>query len=142
MRDRPHPLHAWPLSLDGISQDLSCMHKRPWVSLAKMGERGVFCRSAKTSSQPLQARLAGESPQRCCKKSYCSVWLSQPVLQVHQSLSNGLGYAGSHRRANGSSESVSGLSMYAIVMIIVKEGTRLSSATARARFPMPNINSS
>jgi hypothetical protein len=41
-------------------------------------------------------------------------------VQVYQSSSNGSGHADSHRRANRSSESVSGLSIYAIVMIIVK----------------------
>jgi hypothetical protein len=50
MQDRP--IHVCPLSLDGVSRDLSCRQKRRGRPWRKMGERGVFCRSAATSSPP------------------------------------------------------------------------------------------
>jgi hypothetical protein len=46
MRDQP--IHVCPFSLDGVSRDLSYIqkrHRRPW---RKIGERGVFYRSAET----------------------------------------------------------------------------------------------
>jgi hypothetical protein len=66
------------------------------------GENGVFCRSCGREIIPLkrpQGSVAGESaPKKVTAEFGCHI-----CVGFHQSLSNGLDHADSHRRANGSS---------------------------------------
>ena len=122
----------YPLSLDSISRDLSCMQKRRGRPWRKMGERGVFCRSAENHhpGHP-QARLAGKKPPNRATKELLQSFGCQMarVMQV------------ATEERNESSESVS---IYdAIVMIIVKRHPpAFLQPQPKAHFPMPNINSS
>lgn len=133
---RGRPSHVCPLLLDSISRDLSCMQKRrgrPW----RKWEHGVFCRSAARDHPPHRPQGSIAGPKRVTAKFGC-----RSRVGFHQRSSNGLDHAGSHRRANGSSESSSGLSTYVIVMIIMKRYQAFFSHS-QSTFPyIPNINSS
>jgi hypothetical protein len=84
---------------------------RPW----RKWEHGVFCRSA-ARDHP----LIGLKARLLAQKGLLQSLVVAAVWGFTKARQNGLDHAGSHRRANGNSESLSGLSTYVIVMIIMK----------------------
>lgn len=82
----------------------------------------MFCRSVtrRSSTQRPQRLDCWKKPPAVPNKRLLQSLVVAAVWGVIKARQMALDHAGSHRRANGSSESLSGLSTYVIVMIIMK----------------------